>query len=151
MQNETPIFEKKNVLVTGGAGFLGSHLCERLLKEAKVICMDDLSNSHIQNIQHLLQYPDFEFIKYDVNQPIDINSFPELGKFIPCGQILVPCSIRLIWPLFIEQNMYLVQALLYMASPQEKIIFFQKMRRVLFNICLPVVVMMRANVLLRPV
>src|SRR3989339_503301 len=81
MIGDTPIFEKKNVLVTGGAGFLGSHLCERLLKEAKVICMDDLSNSHIQNIQHLLQYPDFEFIKYDVNQPIDINSFPELEKF----------------------------------------------------------------------
>ena len=35
---DTPIFEKKNVVVTGGAGFIGSHLCERLLKEAKVIC-----------------------------------------------------------------------------------------------------------------
>ncbi len=81
MINDTPIFEKKNVLVTGGAGFLGSHMCERLLKEAKVICMDDLSNSNIQNIQHLLQYPDFEFIKYDVNKPIDLNSFPELEKF----------------------------------------------------------------------
>lgn len=81
MLGETPIFEKKNVLVTGGAGFLGSHLCERLLKEAKVICMDDLSNSGIQNIQHLLQYPDFEFIKYDVNQPIDLNQFDELDKF----------------------------------------------------------------------
>ncbi|PLX28753.1 NAD-dependent dehydratase [Candidatus Parcubacteria bacterium] len=81
MIGDTPIFEKKNVLVTGGAGFLGSHVCERLLKEAKVICMDDLSNSHIHNIQHLLQYPDFEFIKYDVNQPIDLNNFPELDKF----------------------------------------------------------------------
>ena len=47
MQQDTPIFEKKNVLVTGGAGFLGSHLCERLLREAKVICIDDLSNSSI--------------------------------------------------------------------------------------------------------
>lgn len=81
MFNETPIFEKKNVLVTGGTGFLGSHMCERLLKEAKVICMDDLSNSNIQNIEHLLQYPDFEFIKYDVNQPIDLHDFPELEKF----------------------------------------------------------------------
>ncbi len=81
MLNNTPIFEKKNVLVTGGAGFLGSHMCERLLKEAKVICIDDLSNSHIQNIQHLLQYPDFEFIKYDVTQKIDLNNFPELEKF----------------------------------------------------------------------
>lgn len=81
MTAETPIFEKKNVLVTGGTGFLGSHLCERLLQEAKVICMDDLSNSSIRNIDHLLQYPDFEFIKYDINQPIDLDSFPELDKF----------------------------------------------------------------------
>ncbi len=81
MLREIPIFEKKNVLVTGGAGFLGSHLCERLLKEANVICMDDLSNSNIQNIDHLLQYPDFEFIKYDVNKPIDLDDFPELAKF----------------------------------------------------------------------
>ncbi len=81
MPSDKPIFEKKNVLVTGGAGFIGSHLCERLLQEAKVICMDDLSNSAIQNIDHLLQYPDFEFIKWDVNQPIDLHAFPELSKF----------------------------------------------------------------------
>ncbi len=78
---DTPIFEKKNVLVTGGAGFIGSHLCERLLKEAKVICLDDFSNSSPANIKHLLQYPDFEFIKYDVNQPIDLDKFDELDKF----------------------------------------------------------------------
>jgi len=81
MIKETPIFEKKNVLVTGGAGFLGSHLCERLLKEANVICIDDLSNSTIENVDHLLQYPDFEFIKYDVNKPMDLEDFPELAKF----------------------------------------------------------------------
>ncbi|MBU0660762.1 NAD-dependent epimerase/dehydratase family protein [Patescibacteria group bacterium] len=81
MQEQTPIFEKKNVVVTGGAGFLGSHLCERLLREANVICIDDLSHSNLQNIEHLLQYPDFEFIKYDITQPIDLNDFPELDKF----------------------------------------------------------------------
>ncbi len=81
MINQTPIFEKKNVVITGGAGFVGSHLCERLLKDAKVICIDDLSNSHIQNIEHLLQYPDFEFLKYDINNPIDLDDFPELDKF----------------------------------------------------------------------
>lgn len=78
---ETPIFEKKNVLVTGGAGFIGSHLCERLLKESNVICLDDFSNSVPENIEHLLQYPDFEFINYDVNKPIDLNNFDELNKF----------------------------------------------------------------------
>ena len=81
MSEGIPIFEKKNIIVTGGAGFIGSHLCERLLKEGKVICIDDLSNSSIQNIEHLLQYPDFEFIKLDVNTPIDLNSFDELDKF----------------------------------------------------------------------
>ncbi len=78
---EAPIFEKKNVLVTGGAGFIGSHLCERLLKEAKVICIDDFSNSNPQNINHLLQYPDFEFINYDVDKPINLDQFDELDKF----------------------------------------------------------------------
>ena len=80
MLGETPIFEKRMFLSQVGQ-VLGSHLCERLLKEAKVICMDDLSNSNIENIQHLLQFPDFEFIKYDVNQPIDLNQFDELDKF----------------------------------------------------------------------
>ncbi|OGH68461.1 MAG: hypothetical protein A3J66_00575 [Candidatus Magasanikbacteria bacterium RIFCSPHIGHO2_02_FULL_47_14] len=79
--DQTPIFEKKNVIVTGGAGFLGSHVCERLLRDAKVICIDDLSNSNIANIEHLLQFPDFEFIKFDVNQPIDLDRFEELDKF----------------------------------------------------------------------
>lgn len=81
MIDQIPIFEKKNVIVTGGAGFIGSHLCERLLREAKVICIDDLSNSTVRNIQHLLQYPDFEFIKADVSKPIDLDAFEELDKF----------------------------------------------------------------------
>ncbi len=78
---ENSVFEKKNILVTGGAGFIGSHLCERLLKEANVICIDDFSNSSPKNIEHLLQYPDFEFINYDVDNPIDLNRFDELDKF----------------------------------------------------------------------
>ncbi|OGH88486.1 MAG: hypothetical protein A3J93_04450 [Candidatus Magasanikbacteria bacterium RIFOXYC2_FULL_42_28] len=75
------IFSKKNVLVTGGAGFIGSHLCERLLKEANVICVDDFSNSHPDNIKHLLQYPDFEFVRHDINTPLDLEKLPELDKF----------------------------------------------------------------------
>ncbi|MFH0857873.1 MAG: NAD-dependent epimerase/dehydratase family protein [Candidatus Magasanikbacteria bacterium] len=81
MPQVAPIFERKNVLVTGGAGFLGSHLCEALLQEANVICMDDFSNSGIHNIDHLLQYPNFEFIRYDVNEEIPIEEFEELDKF----------------------------------------------------------------------
>jgi UDP-glucuronate decarboxylase len=79
--SSTPIFEQKNVLVTGGAGFLGSHLCESLLSSANVICVDDFSNSSLENIRHLLQYPNFEFIKHDVTMPLDIDAFPELQKF----------------------------------------------------------------------
>jgi len=78
---DTPIFEKKNVIVTGGAGFIGSHLCERLIQEAKVICIDDLSHGSVRNIEHLLQYPDFEFIRFDSNRPFDPNNFEELDKF----------------------------------------------------------------------
>ena len=77
----TPIFEKKNVLVTGGAGFIGSHLCERLVKEAKVICVDSFINSNERNIDHLLQLPDFEFIRWNINDPFSLDQFPELAKF----------------------------------------------------------------------
>ena len=81
MDKNNPVFDKKNVLVTGGAGFLGSHLCEELLEEANVICMDDFSNSGMHNIDHLLQYPDFEFIKHDVSEPFNLEMFEELQKF----------------------------------------------------------------------
>lgn len=55
------------VVVTGGAGFLGSHLCERLIDRGDaVVCVDDLSTGRIDNIVHLLQLPMFEFIHNDV-------------------------------------------------------------------------------------
>lgn len=75
------MFAKKNVLVTGGAGFIGSHLCEKLLKDCRVICVDNFVTSNIDNIQHLLQNPDFEFLRFDVNEPLDLEAFPELEQF----------------------------------------------------------------------
>jgi UDP-glucuronate decarboxylase len=61
----------KRVLVTGGAGFLGSHLCERLVESGHdVICLDNLFTSQKTNVAHLLARPNFEFIRHDVTQPI---------------------------------------------------------------------------------
>lgn len=78
---EKPIFEKKNILVTGGAGFIGSFLCERLLTNNKVVCVDNFITSQENNIDHLLKNPDFEFIRADVNEFIDYEAFPELERF----------------------------------------------------------------------
>jgi dTDP-glucose 4,6-dehydratase len=60
-------------LVTGGAGFLGSHLCDRLLAESHdVICLDNLITGRKENIQHLLAHPHFRFVLHDVTRPIDL-------------------------------------------------------------------------------
>lgn len=75
------LLEKKNVLVTGGAGFIGSHLCEKLIKNNRVICLDNFSTSNVSNIDFLLQHPDFVFIKQDICDPIDLETFPELDRF----------------------------------------------------------------------
>lgn len=61
----------KRILVTGGAGFLGSHLCERLVNEGHdVICVDNLFTSQKFNIQHLLGRKNFEFIRHDVSHEL---------------------------------------------------------------------------------
>lgn len=75
------IFDKKNILVAGGAGFIGSFLCDELVKDAKVICVDNFSTGSEQNIDHLLSNPDFIFINHDLSKPIDLMAFPELAKF----------------------------------------------------------------------
>lgn len=77
-----PTFDRKNILITGGAGFLGSHLCERLLQDGhRVICIDNFSTGDVSNINALMQNEQFGFIRLDINEPFDLESFPELAPF----------------------------------------------------------------------
>ena len=60
----------KRILVTGGAGFIGSHLCDRLIKEGNdVICLDNYFTGTKRNVEHLISHPYFELVRHDVIQP----------------------------------------------------------------------------------
>ena len=66
--------DSKRVLVTGGAGFLGSHLCDRLIDAGhEVLCVDNLFTGTRRNIQHLLTNPRFEFMRHDVCFPLYVE------------------------------------------------------------------------------
>ncbi len=61
---------KKNILITGGAGFIGSHLCKRLLNDGnKIICLDNLFTGSENNISNLINNTDFEFVNHDITKP----------------------------------------------------------------------------------
>jgi len=66
--------QKKRVLVTGGAGFLGSHLCERLITDGhEVLCVDNFYTGRRQNVAHLLPNPHFELMRHDVTLPLYVE------------------------------------------------------------------------------
>lgn len=67
---------RKRILITGGAGFIGSHLCEKLLQDDNnyVICLDNFYTGSKENIQHLISNPNFELIEHDITQSIDIKA-----------------------------------------------------------------------------
>jgi len=71
---------KKNILVIGGAGFIGAHLCERLLSESNVICVDNFVTSSENNINHLLRAPNFKFIKADITEKLNLENNKELAS-----------------------------------------------------------------------
>lgn len=74
-------FARRNILVTGGAGFLGSQLCELLVKDANVICIDNFSSSTPRNIESLMQHPSFELVNHDITQPLQLEQIKELERF----------------------------------------------------------------------
>lgn len=71
---DSPNPSAKRILVTGGAGFLGSHLCSRLLREGhEVICLDNYFTGRRGNVAHLMQNPNFELIRHDVTFPLYVE------------------------------------------------------------------------------
>jgi dTDP-glucose 4,6-dehydratase len=74
MTKQDKDMNSKKVLVTGGAGFLGSHLCEKLMEEGfDVLCMDNFLTGRMENIEHLLGKPNFTFKKHDVTTYIEVK------------------------------------------------------------------------------
>jgi len=64
-------FKRNRVLVTGGAGFLGSHLCERLVNAGDdVICLDNFFTGNKDNVAHLFKHTNFELIRHDITFPL---------------------------------------------------------------------------------
>lgn len=63
----------KTILVTGGAGFIGSHLCEKLVKKNRVIAVDNLVTGSLENLKSLRREPNFKFLKTDITKPLNLS------------------------------------------------------------------------------
>jgi UDP-glucuronate decarboxylase len=67
-------YSRTRTLVTGGSGFIGSHLCERLLRDGhEVLCVDNYFTGRRQNIEHLLANPRFEVMRHDITLPLYVE------------------------------------------------------------------------------
>jgi UDP-glucuronate decarboxylase len=68
------VLERKSILVTGGAGFLGSHICERLVNAGhEVVCLDNFFTGTKRNVEHLFAHPRFELMRHDVTFPLYVE------------------------------------------------------------------------------
>ncbi|MCM0605228.1 MAG: SDR family oxidoreductase [Xanthomonadaceae bacterium] len=82
----------QHVLITGGSGFIGSHLCERFLSEGyAVTALDNLVTGQKENIKNVLKHPHFEFIEQDVCDPIDLRSWKNLKAHGLSGVLHFAC------------------------------------------------------------
>lgn len=75
------MIKNKKILITGGAGFLGSHLCLRLFDQNDVIVVDNLSTGRLQNIQNLIDNKKIKFIKHDIIKPIELDNLDLIFNF----------------------------------------------------------------------
>lgn len=83
----------KKILVTGGAGFIGSHLCGRLLNDGnEVICLDNYSSGSKDNIMHLLDNPYFELVRHDVTMPFSIEVDEIYNLACPASPVQYQCN-----------------------------------------------------------
>ena len=86
-------------LVTGGAGFIGSFLCERLLADGhEVICLDNFFTGRRRNIAHLLEDRSFELIRHDVTEPILLEVDRIFNLACPASPALTSASVLGAWP-----------------------------------------------------
>lgn len=83
-RNEQPA--TRTVVVTGGAGFIGSHLCDRLVqKGCRVICVDNLYTGTMDNVRALLDHPNFEFVAHDITEPLSLGAPVERIYNLACA------------------------------------------------------------------
>jgi len=86
---EENLMKHNSILVTGGAGFLGSHLCEKLLRKGNsVICVDNLFTGQKKNITHLLENINFEFIRHDITFPLYLEVDEIFNLACPASPVL---------------------------------------------------------------